>query len=120
MGVMTLTSLARDRLGPDLKLKVSRHVVCAWSWSLVSTLPTDDDPTEYSVVLRKSHPWWEMACHYLSHLPDPLDEWVAGTAWFRRLEERYSVDIVEIDVPDELAQLLYLPLWEATHFGGYE
>lgn len=109
---MTLSSAVKDPLEAELRIKVSQHVACTWTWGIEHTFAEDESVAGYYVVLRKKHPLFELAQEVLSHLPEHVNTLVRDSAFYERLVERYSVDVARIPVPDVTARELWPPLWE--------
>lgn len=98
-----------------LKLRVSKHVVCAWNWLLVYDPSHNSMTSGYTILLRKSHPGWEFARHLVSHIPEPLLEVIETMPWWEKLCERWSAEIAEIEVGSDTAYALYPPLVEMVN-----
>lgn len=95
-----------------MKIRVSNHVACAWNWGLGYDEAHEEDTSGFRVTLMKSHPGWELAREVISHLPGFLPSVVADTAWYERMDERFSANIVDLPIDAETAVELYHPFWQ--------
>lgn len=110
---MTLHRPSVDRhLGDQLKIKVSDHVVCAWTWGLTLSRNPDSGGALFTLTLRKSHPAWELFEEFISHLPGMACTYISETDWYRRMDEKHSADVADLEISEEMAKTLYFPLWQ--------
>lgn len=109
---MTLPLRLRDRSGAAVKLNVSRHVACSWSWSLEYSPDHPDDESGFELTLYKSHPLWDLFEELVSHLPGWLGSFVRETDTYAQLSEKHSAMVARMAISEDVCKLLYFPLWE--------
>lgn len=111
---MTLPLRLRDRSGAAVKLNVSRHVACSWSWSLEYAPSHPADESGFELTLYKSHPLWDLVVEeFLSHLPGWLASFIRETDTYERLSDKHSAMVARMAISEDVCKLLYFPLWEA-------
>lgn len=97
-----------------MKVRVSRHVACTWTWGL-RAVSDDDSGPQYFLTLRKCHPFWEMFTEAVQHLPAWLPYWVQERDWYAQLKEKHSAKVGEVEVDEFTAKSLYAPIYDLVH-----
>lgn len=96
-----------------MRIKLSRHSVCSWTWALTFASDSSESESGYCLVLEKSHPTFEAFKHVLAcHTPRLLRILVEGTRWYERAEERNTNEILKLAVDEDTVGLLCPDLWK--------
>lgn len=110
---MTL-SLPADPLEILLKVKVSRHVACTWTWGMKAQVEEDAEP-RYFLTLKKCHPMWEIFTEVVQHLPGWLPSWLQDRDWYDQLYDKHCAVVGEIEITEHTAASLYPMMVQLAH-----